>query len=60
MANSDCTEVTLQKDGGWTPLIVKKDSKEEQTVEKRKSEVAIETLSDDSNDEIRTTNNNDG
>ncbi|KAK7083252.1 E3 SUMO-protein ligase pias1 [Halocaridina rubra] len=47
--NSICNEVTLQKDGHWTPLMPKKEQKEPQ-VEKRKPEVAVETLSDDSDD----------
>ncbi|XP_069938414.1 E3 SUMO-protein ligase PIAS1 isoform X3 [Cherax quadricarinatus] len=48
--NSSCNEVTLHKDGNWTPLMPKKEQKEPE-VEKRKSEVAVETLSDDSDDE---------
>ncbi|XP_068220709.1 E3 SUMO-protein ligase PIAS2 isoform X5 [Palaemon carinicauda] len=48
--NSVCNEVTLHKDGHWTPLMPKKEQKEPQ-VEKRKSEVAVETLSDDSDDD---------
>ncbi|XP_045613188.2 E3 SUMO-protein ligase PIAS2 isoform X1 [Procambarus clarkii] len=49
--NSSCNEVTLHKDGGWTPLMPKKEKEPE--VEKRKSEVAVETLSDDSDDDTR-------
>ncbi|RXG58902.1 E3 SUMO-protein ligase PIAS1 [Armadillidium vulgare] len=53
--NGECTEVTLQKDGGWIPLIQKKEQKEQQ-VEKRKTEVAVvETLSDDSDDSEEAT-----
>lgn len=47
--NSSCNEVTLHKDGSWTPLMPKKEQKEPE-VEKRKPEVAVETLSDDSDD----------
>ncbi|XP_071516827.1 E3 SUMO-protein ligase PIAS4-like isoform X8 [Panulirus ornatus] len=50
--NSCCNEVTLHKDGNWTPLMPKKEQKEPE-VEKRKSEVAVETLSDDSDDDTR-------
>ena len=48
---SSCTEVTLQKDGSWVPLIPKKETPKEQITERKKSEVAVETLSDDSSDE---------
>ncbi|XP_069970908.1 E3 SUMO-protein ligase PIAS2 isoform X4 [Penaeus vannamei] len=48
--NSSCNEVTLHKDGSWTPLMPKKEKQEPQ-LEKRKSEVAVETLSGDSDDD---------
>ncbi|KAK4292219.1 hypothetical protein Pmani_034994 [Petrolisthes manimaculis] len=50
MENTSCNDVTLHKDGGWTPLMPKKEQKEPE-VEKRKSEVAVETLSDDTDDD---------
>ncbi|XP_042232113.1 E3 SUMO-protein ligase PIAS3-like isoform X2 [Homarus americanus] len=56
--NSSCNEVTLHKDGGWTPLMPKKEQKEPE-VEKRKSEVAVETLSDDSDDDDDTRDQDD-
>ncbi|KAF2351987.1 Zinc finger MIZ-type [Trinorchestia longiramus] len=47
--NTTSNEVTLHKDGMWTPLVPKKDRPEPQA-EKRKSIVAIETLSDSDDD----------
>ncbi|XP_050723980.1 E3 SUMO-protein ligase PIAS2-like isoform X3 [Eriocheir sinensis] len=48
--NSSCNEVTLHKDGSWTPLMPKKEQKEPEVEKQRKPEVAVETLSDDSDD----------
>ena len=45
---SNCTEVTLGKDGGWTPLVPKKEPEYETTA--KKEQVSVETLSDDSDD----------
>lgn len=45
---SNCSEVSLDKSGDWTPLIPKKEPKEE--VVKRKPEVQCETLDSDSDD----------
>lgn len=47
--NTTSNEVTLHKDGSWTPLVPKKERPEPQA-EKRKSIVAIETLSDSDDD----------
>lgn len=48
--NLSSNEVTLQKDGSWTPLLPKKESKEPEMV-KPKLETSVETLSDDSDDD---------
>ena len=47
--NTTSNEVTLHKDGSWSPLLPKKERPEPQA-EKRKSVVAIETLSDSDDD----------
>ncbi|KAK3861417.1 hypothetical protein Pcinc_032610 [Petrolisthes cinctipes] len=49
--NMNSNEVTLHKDGSWSPLLPKKETKEPEVV-KRKLETSVETLSDDSDDEI--------
>ncbi|XP_047738926.1 E3 SUMO-protein ligase PIAS2-like [Hyalella azteca] len=51
--NTTSNEVTLHKDGSWTPLVAKKERPEPQA-EKRKSIVAIETLSDSDDDAAPT------
>lgn len=48
--NLSSNEVTLHKDGSWSPLLPKKESKEPEVV-KRKLETSVETLSDDSDDD---------
>lgn len=48
--NLSSNEVTLHKDGSWSPLLPKKDPKEPAVV-KRKLETSVETLSDDSDDD---------
>lgn len=48
--NTTSNEVTLHKDGSWSPLMPKKERPEPAQQEKRKSVVAIETLSDSDDD----------
>ncbi|XP_076052036.1 E3 SUMO-protein ligase Su(var)2-10 isoform X6 [Oratosquilla oratoria] len=53
IAATNCNEVTLHKDGTWTPLIPKKEKEPAAEKVSKSAAVAVETLSDDSEDESK-------
>ena len=50
--NTSSNEVTLHKDGSWSPLLPKKERPEPEVEKKKANVVAIETLSDSDDDEV--------